>query len=565
MKKTILKATAFFTIMATSISFAQGTGVSENNGNGPVGVQNNHGIQDTRGGGATSVLVVASPGNPSWIDDVEAKLDGTGMVAADTFLSSAGTPTLATLQGYDAVLVFTDAGPADPTALGDVLAQYIDEGGAVVDATFTANVSITGGFTAYEVYSAAGQTATPAMLGAINVPGDPLVDGVTSFDGGTSSFRNSGGVIAAGAVVVAEWDDGEPLIIRNENVGPSNARRVFLNFYPPSFDARDDFWVTATDGATIMANALKWASYNVSDYDVLIAAASGDPLWLDDVQSKIESTGTFSVDVFNASAGTPTLGQLQNYEAVFTFTDAGPADALAFGDVLGQYMDAGGPVMDATFTPNVPILGGFIPYELYAGGGQVSGTVGILGTINVPGDPILGDVASFNGGTSSFHNTGGVLGAGATVVAEWDDGEPLIIRNENMGPSNIRRAFLNFYPPSIDARADFWDTTSDGDQIMRNALAWIIDGAILSTSDNEIELNVALYPNPAQNRITFSNPNGLSIDSGEIIDVMGRIVQNISIGESTSKTIQIGSLTSGVYFFRARSGATTNVIKFIKR
>jgi len=562
MKKTILKATAFFTIMATSISFAQGTGVTQSTDNMPIGIQNNY---ESRGSGP-SVLVAGSPGNAAWIDDVEAKLDGTGLVSADTFLTGAGTPTLAELQGYDAVLVFTDAGVADPTGFGDNLALYIEAGGAVVDATFTPNVSITGGFTAYELYSAAGQSNGANLgIGTINDPGSFILNGVTNFDGGTASFHNTAGIVAPGASVVAEYTTGAEFIITAENVGPANARRVFLNFYPPSFDARDDFWLPSSDGALIMANALLWASFNDAPYSVLVAGSPGDPAWLDDVQAKISATGSFSVNTFLTSAATPTLTQLQSYDAVFVFTDAGAADPAALGNVLGQYMDAGGPVVDATFTPNVAITGGFIPYELYSGAGQVSGAVGTLGTILVPGDPILGGVGSFNGGTASFHNSGGVLGAGATVVAEWDDGEPLIIRNENMGPSNIRRAFLNFYPPSIDARADFWDTTSDGDQIMRNAIAWVIDGAILSTSDNEIELNVALYPNPAQDRITFSNPNGLSIDSGEIIDVMGRIVQNISIGESTSKTIQIGSLTSGVYFFRVRSGATTNVIKFIKR
>ena len=78
MKKTILKATAFFTIMATSFCFAQGTGVSENNGNAPVGIQNNY---ESRGSGP-SVLVAGSPGDPTWIDDVEAKLDATGLVKA---------------------------------------------------------------------------------------------------------------------------------------------------------------------------------------------------------------------------------------------------------------------------------------------------------------------------------------------------------------------------------------------------------------------------------------------------------------------------------------------------
>jgi len=39
---------------------------------------------------------------------------------------------LADIQGYDSVLVYSDTGYADPAALGDVLADYVDAGGPAV-------------------------------------------------------------------------------------------------------------------------------------------------------------------------------------------------------------------------------------------------------------------------------------------------------------------------------------------------------------------------------------------------------------------------------------------------
>jgi hypothetical protein len=53
--------------------------------------------------------------------DVRSKIVGTGRIAgnADTFNGALGAPTLALLQAYDAVLVFSDAPFADANALGD--------------------------------------------------------------------------------------------------------------------------------------------------------------------------------------------------------------------------------------------------------------------------------------------------------------------------------------------------------------------------------------------------------------------------------------------------------------
>ena len=47
------------------------------------------------------------------------------------------TPTLATLQQYSAVLVYSNCAFNNSAALGDVLADYVDGGGHVVVATFS--------------------------------------------------------------------------------------------------------------------------------------------------------------------------------------------------------------------------------------------------------------------------------------------------------------------------------------------------------------------------------------------------------------------------------------------
>lgn len=568
MKKITFRAMLLVALMVSGTIFAQGTGVDENTNGLPTGIQNNHGVEDSRNAQMASVLIAGAPGNPAWLDDVEAKLDATGLVAADTFLTTGGTPTLAELQSYDAVMIFTDAGAADPVAFGDNLGQYIDGGGAVVDATFTPNVPITGGFTAYELYFAAGQSNGANLgIGTILEPGHQTLSGVSSFDGGTASFHNTAGTIAAGATVVAEYTTGAPLVIVQENVGPANARRAFLNFYPPSIDARDDFWdANTSDGAILMANALNWTSFNSSGPSVLVVGSPGNPDWILDVEAKLEETAELNVDTFLSSGGTPTFAELQQYDAVFLFTDAGAADAVGLGNVLEQYIDSGSPVVDATFTPNVPISGGFTQYELYSAAGQSNGANLGIGTILEPNDPILTNVTTFDGGTASFHNTGGTVAAGATIIAEYTDGSPLLIRDENVGPANARRVFINFYPPSIDARDDFWDTSSDGALIMRNSLIWAITGDVLSTDDNSIsDLEISLYPNPAENELTIANTSGQSIQRASIIDVTGRLMQTVSLNDATTQTIDVSRLTTGIYLIQLESGSQSNVIKFIKK
>jgi hypothetical protein len=121
-----------------------------------------------------------------------------------------------------------------------------------------------------------------------DLPLHPLLDGVVSFDGGSSSYHNSPVTNATGATLVAHWSDGQPLVSAR---GLTFGRIAGLNFYPPSSDAYSSLWLAATDGARLMANALLWSGR----IPPTILAAPADQI------CAAGSTATFSVNATGTS------------------------------------------------------------------------------------------------------------------------------------------------------------------------------------------------------------------------------------------------------------------------
>lgn len=212
--------------------------------------------------GDCTVAILGNPGDRLWNNDVKEKLLDTGLFGqVDVINISTETPTLAELQSYASVLVYTDAFQFENSvALGDNLADYVDGGGGVVTAVFADSSNPFGGRFNTDNYWAippVGGVIGSASLGAVWSPTHPIFDGVATFSGGTSSYRPDTFAVDAAATRVADWTDGRPLVATRK-IG--SARRVDLGFYPPSSDARDDFWNAGTDGALLMANALDWVS-----------------------------------------------------------------------------------------------------------------------------------------------------------------------------------------------------------------------------------------------------------------------------------------------------------------
>ncbi len=173
------------------------------------------------------------------------------------------TPTLDELMMFDSVLVWTNNTPDDPDGFGDALADYVDAGGGVVVAVFANSSTTTDrdiggrwrGNPEYEVIvPRTGNQSGAASLGDILEPDHPIVDGVVTFFGGTSSFRPNVTDLNPGARAIAEWDDGRVLVA----IG-ANENRVDLGFYPPPSTSSVSFWDIGTDGDLLLVQSLLFA------------------------------------------------------------------------------------------------------------------------------------------------------------------------------------------------------------------------------------------------------------------------------------------------------------------
>jgi hypothetical protein len=205
---------------------------------------------------------------------------------------------------------------------------------------------------------------------------------------------------------------------------------------------------------------------------VLLVAADNSPYAVD-VQTKLLATGAFSkIDIFSAQASTPTAGQLSGYFSVLVWSNLCFADQTALGDALATYYDGGGHVVLA-YTTSVAascqeVLGVFGTvangYMLFATG-TASGPADSLGTIEVPGSPLVLGVMSLNA-TQALAGTGSPFN-GTTVIASWTRGLPLIVAGTIHGRNRVD---INMFPPSADAQSNSW--TGNGAEIMRNALLY---------------------------------------------------------------------------------------------
>lgn len=305
----------------------------------------------------------------------------------------AATPSLATLETYQAVLVYSDCPFPDPTGLSNVLADYVDQGGTVVLATFALNNNgfgfsdgrlVTGG---YLPITLGDQTGGADLTLVPDAPGSPLLAGVNSFDGGSSSYH-SASALAAGATLVAHWSgDGAPLVAYK--AGPSAGMVVALNFYPPSSDIRSDFWNSSTDGVRLMTNALSFGAPAVPRASL---ACNGS------------YSGTYtSVRVANGavctlSPGATVLGNV-------TVKPGGTlnADSVTIDGSLN--LGGSGSVCNSTIGKNVQAGGGAITI----GGSDCSGN-SIGGNVLVTGDssPVTLWLDTIAGGVHVFRNSGAV-------------------------------------------------------------------------------------------------------------------------------------------------------------
>lgn len=208
------------------------------------------------------VLILAAD-DPQWANEVRTTIAASDCFAqVDLFDMRSSTPSLAFLRQYKAILAYDNYTPS--AGIGNVLADYVDQGGGLVISAFAnASIPFDGRINTseYQVLVSLSQTqGTLLTMGNISMPHHPIMQGVTHFNGGTSTYHSTSTTLSPRSYIIASYSNGAPLILAKENVGLKKMRRVDLNLFPPSSGSRSDFWSASTDGAKIMTNALLWVA-----------------------------------------------------------------------------------------------------------------------------------------------------------------------------------------------------------------------------------------------------------------------------------------------------------------
>ncbi|MSP63571.1 MAG: choice-of-anchor D domain-containing protein [Myxococcales bacterium] len=181
----------------------------------------------------------------------------------DLFRVDEGTPTVAQLKAYDAAVVYSFLTFKDPKALGDNLATFLEQGGGVVlfdwEAEEIGSYQLAGRF--HDTYTlmtpqkSADLSSKASSLGKLKEPGSPLLAGVTKFGCAGEPCHHLTSAPKNGGVVVAEWADGAPLVIRGLVNGHALCE---LNFFGPSDETGIGEWDVTTDGHLLIKNALTY-------------------------------------------------------------------------------------------------------------------------------------------------------------------------------------------------------------------------------------------------------------------------------------------------------------------
>jgi hypothetical protein len=135
-----------------------------------------------------------------------------------------------------------------------------------------------------------------------------------------------------------------------------------------------------------------------------------------------------TVDGFNANSATPSVGQLESYDMVVTHSDcSGWDDSTVAGDNVADYANHGGVVVEFAYS-----MEDFIGDQL-AGRWQTEGHSPYLPGPNDNNDVTLGPfdatsplMAGVNTLVSGGCNVAPALAAGATRVAQWNNGQEAV-------------------------------------------------------------------------------------------------------------------------------------------
>jgi len=233
---------------------------------------------------AQDVAVLGSTEGQFTLATVKEQLDCTGeFFRVEAVDVRSTTPSLAELLEFHGVLVYTDVPPDDPAALGDLLADYVANGGGVTLAAGTLDPAFgpAGRFVSDGWIPAdpapldsrgpgGSLVAEPGAAWLPGVDGHPTVNGLNYIDPGTVAPRHSVVTAPADREITARWDDGVPAVVLRDSTMTGEGKVALVNVWPVPEASFPGSWpaevpapwdpqtVLDTDMDRLLANAILW-------------------------------------------------------------------------------------------------------------------------------------------------------------------------------------------------------------------------------------------------------------------------------------------------------------------
>jgi len=214
---------------------------------------------------------------------------------------------------------------------------------------------------------------------------------------------------------------------------------------------------------------------------------------LHDVRTKLLRAGLGNVEfirVDDTDQKLPSLSDILKYNAVlvYSYSSGSFKNGTDLGDLLADYVNAGGGVVVCVFSGCSNLGQGFLQGKFtdmhpFVPSSQRDKPNLKLGEIVQPDHPIMHGVKSFIGGKSAFFNPG-ALKPGAKLVACYNMETTLAYENNKYEEGSVplvceyneykgKIVGLNMFPPSSDVPdARFWNPQTDGGKLMANSLMY---------------------------------------------------------------------------------------------
>ncbi len=292
----------------------------------------------------------------------------------------------------------------------------------------------------------------------------------------------------------------------------------------------------------------------VSGPDVLLLHADADMPGSSPIQTLLQAYGDLgAVDMYDARYSTPTFSLLKEYDVVITWSNYVYNNPTAIGNLLADYVDMGGKVINAIAsigTHGWEMAGRFINQGYTAmNGGNLLYAMSCMDGYNTA-SPIMFRNASV---CDTYRIGGTYLTPGSSMVATWNDGELFVAAKDDRSVVSINGFFgkQNYAwsgrMPDVVHNAIWWlhDTTSigsfgwDNGPLVTHPLGGydLMDASVLDTS-----LGLDLYGFGNQYVIGYR-----MADEFEVTDPAGWDVEQLTFFAYQTNSGLTSTIT-GVYY-----------------